>query len=173
MRIFQFLLFALLLLTTWPAEAKRDSVALARKAERQQKKEEYRREAELQRLAEPHFKGGDIDRFEAWVVSNLRLDYGAFPPGVPHIQLEVPFWVEADGTVSLSDEEYSSKNLYPRLVQEVERVILFSPEWEPGHDPLGNPIRTHQLLRMTLNSASYDPLPAARPAPRPMRRLRR
>lgn len=157
------------------AEAKRDSTSMARKAERQRQKEERRRQEEIEQRAKPRFEGGDIERFERWVLANLRHDFGMLPPDVPHVRVEVPFYVEDDGRTTLTDEDFASKQLYPRLVQEIERVILFSPEWEPGHGPLGNPIRSRQELSITIKNHHYT-APASAPRPRPVRpagRLRR
>lgn len=138
----------------------------ARKAEKERLKEERRIEAERERIATPHFKGGDIDKFESWVRANLRLDYGMLPPDVPHIRVDVPFYVEADGSVTLSKEETPSRKLHPRLVSEIERVILFSPEWDPAHDPdTGLPVRARQELSLTIKNQHY--MGAPRPAPRP------
>lgn len=171
-----------LLAAVVPAEAKNDSLKMAKKAEKKHEREERERIHEIERLAQPHFKGGDIDKFETWVVANLKFDFGTLPPDTPHVRVEVPFYVEADGSTSLCDEETSSKQLYPHLVFEIERVILFSPEWEPGHDLLGNPIRSRQLLALTLQNHSYigppvaphapAPRPVPKPTPRPGRRGR-
>lgn len=161
-----------MLLAAVPAEAGNDSLKMARKAEKQREKEERRKQAEIERLAQPHFKGGDIDKFEVWVVANLKFDFGTLPPDTPHVRVEVPFYVEADGSTSLSDEEIPSEKLYPRLVFEIKRVIQFSPEWEPGHDLLGNPVRSRQVLAITLQNHHYIGVTTA-PAPRPMRRGRR
>lgn len=161
----------LLLVAVEPAEAKHDSLKMARKAEKKREKEERKRLAEIERMAQPHFKGGDIDKFEAWVVANLKFDFGTLPRDTPHVRVEVPFYVEADGSTSLSDEESPSEKLYPRLVFEIKRVIQFSPEWEPGHDLLGNPIRSRQVLAITLQTHNY--IQPSAPAPRPVRRGRR
>ncbi len=160
----------LFLVAAEPLAAKNDSLKMARKAEKQREKEERKKLAEIERMAQPHFKGGDIDKFEAWVVANLKYDFGSLPRDTPHVRVEVPFYVEADGSTSLSDEEIPSERLYPRLVFEIKRVIQFSPEWEPGHDPLGNPIRTRQVLAITLQNHNYIGAPVA---PRPIRRGRR
>lgn len=160
----------LFLVAAEPLAAKNDSLKMARKAEKQREKEERKKLAEIERMAQPHFKGGDIDKFEAWVVANLKYDFGSLPRDTPHVRVEVPFYVEADGSTSLSDEEIPSERLYPRLVFEIKRVIQFSPEWEPGHDPLGNPIRTRQVLAITLQNHNYSGAPVA---PRPIRRGRR
>ena len=160
-----------LLVAMVPAEAKNDSLKMAKKAEKQREREERERLHEIERMAQPHFKGGDIDKFVAWVVANLKFDFGTLPRDTPHVRVEVPFYVEADGSTSLSDEECPSERLYPHLVFEIKRVIQFSPEWEPGHDPLGNPIRTRQVLAITLQNHNY--IGAPQPAPRPIRRGRR
>ncbi|MBE6196038.1 MAG: hypothetical protein E7137_02965 [Rikenellaceae bacterium] len=171
MRQIMMILSALLfLVAAEPLAAKNDSLKMARKAEKQREKEERKKLAEIERMAQPHFKGGDIDKFEAWVVANLKYDFGSLPRDTPHVRVEVPFYVEADGSTSLSDEEIPSERLYPRLVFEIKRVIQFSPEWEPGHDPLGNPIRTRQVLAITLQNHNYIGAPVA---PRPIRRGRR
>lgn len=157
MRLRFFLLIMLLALVAEPsAEAKNDSLKMAKKEAKRREKEERRRQAEIERLAQPTFKGGDIDKFEAWVVANLRQDFIAIPAGTPHITVEVPFYVEADGRTTLSDEDTLSKRQYPRIVQEIERVILFSTDWEPGHDALGNPIRSRQVATITLKNRNHD-----------------
>ena len=173
-RLFVFpLLLLVALFAPQQIEAKRDSLSMARKAERKRQKEERRQQEELEELAQPHFKGGNIDKFERWVLENLHYDYG----------IDVPFFVEADGSTSLTYENYASKNVHPRLAQEVERVILFSPEWDPAHGPLGNPIQSRQVLTLTLknrmhtdpslaNSPSHVP-PRPKPTPRPRRPVRR
>ena len=183
-RLFVFpLLLLVVLFAPQQIEAKRDSLSMARKAERKRQKEERRQQEELEELAQPHFKGGNIDKFERWVLENLHYDYGMFPPNAPHVTLDVPFFVEADGSTSLTYENYASKNVHPRLAQEVERVILFSPEWDPAHGPLGNPIQSRQVLTLTLknrmhtdpslaNSPSHVP-PRPKPIPRPRRPVRR
>ena len=159
-----------------PAEAKKDSAAMARKAQKElekeakkQAKEEQKRLEELERLATPHFEGGDIDKFEHWIVANLRRDFGPLPPDAPHIVVDVPFYVEADGRTTLTDEDTTDKRLHPRLVQEIERVILFSPTWEPGHDGFGNPIRSRQVASLTFkhDHSLPDPL-VIHPTPRPV-----
>lgn len=153
----------LLLIAAEPASAKNDSLKMAKKAQKEQQKKERERQHELERLAQPHFKGGDIDKFEAWVEANLKFDFGSLPRDTPHIYVEVPFYVEADGSTSLCDEDTPSKKLYPRLVFEIERVILFSPEWEPGHDLLGNPVRSRQVLNLTLYHHNNTPAAPVRP----------
>lgn len=171
LRLVFHLLTALLLVTlTESASAKSDSLKMAKKAQKEQQKAERRRQHEIKRPAQPHFKGGDIDKFEAWVEANLKFDFGSLPRDTPHIYVEVPFYVEADGSTSLSDEDTPSKKLHPRLVFEIERVIQFSPDWEPGHDLFGNPVRSRQVLSLTLyNHHSTAPAAPARPA----RRIRR
>lgn len=162
--------FVVSLFVALPTEAKNDSLKMAKKAQRQQEKQERERLAEIERMAQPRFKGGDIDKFEAWVVANLRFDYGLLPPGTPHVTIEVPFYVESDGKTSLSDEDTPSKHHYPRIVSEIERVILFSPDWEPGHDPFGRPLRSHQKVSITLKNPAYTaPVVPAGPR-RPIRR---
>ncbi len=162
-------LFALL--CVGEVEAKNDSLKMAQRAEREREKEERRRLAEIERMAQPRFKGGDIDKFEAWIVANLRFDYGLLPPGTPHVTIEVPFYVEADGKTTLSDEDTPAKHHYPRIVSEIERVILFSPDWEPGHDPFGNPLRSHQKVSIMLKNPAYTA--PAFPSPRVRRPIRR
>ena len=141
-----------------------------------QEKEERKRMAELERLATPHFEGGDIDTFERWIVANLRRDFGPLPPNTPYVKVDVPFYVEADGSTSLSDEDTTDEHLYPRLVHEIERVILFSPKWTPGKDAFGNPIRSRQVASLTFkhDPSQIDPWeihptprPGVRPAPHP------
>ncbi len=172
MRQITLLLTLLALCSFWqPAEAKNDSLKMAQKAERQREREERRRLADIERMAQPRFKGGDIDKFEAWVVANLRHDFGSLPPNVPHVTVDVPFYVEADGKTTLCDEDTPSKHHYPRIVSEIERVILFSPDWEPGHDPFGNPLRSRQEVSITLKNPAFM-APATPPVPvrRPIRR---
>ncbi len=156
-----------------PSFAKSDSAKIARKAEKEQQRAERRAEAEREYLAEPHFKGGDIEKFEKWVQANLKFDYGSLPRDTPHIRVDVPFWVEADGSTSLMEGDTPSKRLHPQLVEAIERVIPFSPEWEPAHDQMGNPIRSSQTLSLTINNHSYIAPITARPVgPRPMPRRR-
>lgn len=141
---------------------------MARKAQKKIEKEERERQAEIERAATPHFQGGDIDTFERWVIANLRRDFGPLPPNAPFLVIEVPFYVEADGSTSLSDEDTSDKRLHPRIVMEIERVILFSPTWDPGHDLFGNPIRTRQQLSLSFKHDHSSPKPiVVKPAPRP------
>lgn len=173
LRYLVLLLLFLAVLPPMEAEAKHDSTSMTRKAERQRQKEERCRQDEVEQRAKPRFEGGDMERFERWVLANLRHDFGMLPPDVPHVRVEEPFYVEVDGRTSLTDEEFASKQLYPRLVQEIERVILFSPEWVPGNGPLGNPIRSRQELSITIKNHHYT-APAPRPRPmRPAGRVRR
>ncbi|MBR5464902.1 MAG: hypothetical protein IKU77_03805 [Alistipes sp.] len=169
-----------------PVAAQTDSVVMDRKAEKEQakeakrqekeakkqEKEEQKRLAELERLATPHFQGGDIDTFEQWIVANLRRDFGPLPPNTPYVKVEVPFYVEADGSTSLPDEDTTDEHLYPRLVQEIERVILFSPKWDPGQDAFGHPVRSRQVASLTFkhDPSQADPWvihPTPRPVPSP------
>ncbi len=168
------LLLLVVMAMALPAEAKNDSTKMARKAERQLEREERERQAEIERMAQPRFKGGDIDKFERWVVANLRYDYGELPRSTPHVRIDVPFLVNADGTTSLVEGENPSEQLYPRLVHEIERVILFSPDWEPGHTPQGEPIPSLQTCSITLKNNDYIGMPTAGPKPRtrPVRRRR-
>ena len=166
------LLLLACLLFTPEVSAKKDSVAMAekaaKKAAKKAEKEERELQAEIKRRATPHFQGGDIDTFERWVVANLRHDFGPLPPGTPLIVVDVPFYVEADGSTTLIDEDTPSKAQYPRVVREIERVILFSPDWEPGEDMLGNPIRSRQELSLTLKHDHSTPTPVVvKPTPRP------
>lgn len=163
-RLFLLLLFCSL--SVWTAAAKKDSASMARKAQKKIEKEERKRQAEVERMATPHFQGGDIDTFERWIVANLRKDFGPLPPNAPFIVVEVPFYVEADGKTSLVDEEIPDSRLYPRVVQEIERVILFSPDWEPGVDPFGNPIRSRQTVSITLKPDHTGGVSAIHPTPR-------
>lgn len=162
-----FLILLLCCACSWTAEAKKDSAAMARKAQKKVEKEERKRQAELERMATPHFQGGDIDTFERWIVANLRKDFGPLPPDAPFIVVEVPFYVEADGSTTLVDEEIPDSRLYPRVVQEIERVILFSPEWDPGVDPFGNPLRSRQTASITLKPDHTSGVPVVHPTPRP------
>ena len=153
-------------------KAQKKEAKAQEKAQKKQEKEERKRMAELERLATPHFEGGDIDTFERWIVANLRRGFGPLPPNTPYVKVDVPFYVEADGSTSLSDEDTTDEHLYPRLVHEIERVILFSPKWTPGKDAFGNPIRSRQVASLTFkhDPSQIDPWdihPTPRPVPSP------
>lgn len=153
------------------AMAKKDSAKMAEKVAKKEskkaEKEARELEAEAKRRATPHFQGGDMDTFERWVIANLRRDFGPLPPGTPVIVVDVPFYVETDGSTSLIDEDTPSKTQHPRIVREIERVILFSPDWDPGEDMLGNPVRSRQELSLTLKHSHSAPQPTIHPTPRP------
>lgn len=143
MRSFHFLLFALLLLTTWPAEAKRDLVARRERPrkERAEKPQRGLNPQEQKMLQEgitpPKFLNGGVSRFATWVKQKL-----VYPNGLisyrEDIQLVVEFVVEQDGSMSILN---ITGSLHPEAIAEARRVFGLAPRWTPCQDANGELLR--------------------------------
>jgi protein TonB len=78
----------------------------------------------------PKFQGGDIDKFRQWVQEHL-----VYPPQALENQISgtvyITFVVEKNGTID-SKHIAILRGVDPLIDNEVIRVLLSAPKWEPG-----------------------------------------
>lgn len=76
----------------------------------------------------PKFRGGDLSQFRQWVMQNV-----VFPQSLLEARIEgvvvVSFVIDCDGILGLVRILQSP---HPELSEEVVRVLVRSPKWEPG-----------------------------------------
>jgi TonB family protein len=76
----------------------------------------------------PDFQGKSQDGFRQYIAENLRYPQIAAESGIEG-RVFVQFVVKSDGTV---DDAKIVKGVHPALDREAIRVVMSSPEWEPG-----------------------------------------
>lgn len=89
----------------------------------------------------PKFKTGDKNEFVKWVFNEI-----VYPPAAVKNKVQgrviLEFVINANGTVS---DVRVARGVNEELDAEAVRVVSDSPEWEPGRDEKGNPVK----VRMT------------------------
>lgn len=76
----------------------------------------------------PKFKGGSLMEYRQWVSSRLKYPIEAFNRNIEGKVL-VQFVVEKDGSIGDIAFRQTSHQMF---ADEVHRVLLLSPKWEPG-----------------------------------------
>lgn len=89
----------------------------------------------------PTFKGGDANKFSAWVSKNLRYPKAAAKAGIQG-RILVQFDICADGKVR---NIKVVNGVSPELDAEAVRVISASPDWKPGYVD-GKPVNVQFLF---------------------------
>lgn len=89
----------------------------------------------------PTFKGGNIMKFREWVMSQIKYPEEAAKQDIQG-QVVIAFYVEEDGSV---EETQIIRSPNTSLSNEVERVVMNSPQWEPGKND-GKPVRIKYTL---------------------------
>ncbi|MCC8036044.1 MAG: TonB family protein [Rikenellaceae bacterium] len=90
----------------------------------------------------PSFQKGDLTKFREWVISRTE-----YPSELKKESIKgnvvVTFVIERDG--SITDVQVLS-GLHPLLDREAVRAVEESPDWEPGLDENGNPVRVRMNM---------------------------
>jgi len=84
----------------------------------------------------PKFRGGDVDRFSAWVKERVKYPQIAQENGIQG-KVFIEFVVEPDGSVS---NIKIARGVDKSLDDEAVRVVSSSPKWTPGKQR-GSPVR--------------------------------
>jgi periplasmic protein TonB len=91
----------------------------------------------------PSFKGGDLDKFRAWVQKRTNYPQAAVDNGIQG-KVYLTFIVETDGSVS---NVTIVKGVDPLIDNEAVKAIQSSPKWSPGLQR-GQPVRVRYSMSL-------------------------
>ena len=89
----------------------------------------------------PTFKGGGPNNFATWVTSHVKYPKAAKKAGVEGT-VKVCFVVDTDGKIT---DAHVHEGVHPELDAEAVRVVMKSPQWEPGKKD-GKPVRVSYTM---------------------------
>lgn len=90
------------------------------------------------------FMGGNIETFQRWVAENLRYPEELKNQKVDQVKIVVKFTIGKHGYIVPSSIEFLQGSVKV-FNDEVRRVLLSSPRWEPGKQK-GEPVAVSYLL---------------------------
>lgn len=132
-----FILVALILMIGSPTNAT--------PKQKRQKTSTEQRENNKPNFIAPKFMDGDINRFRDWVNSRLEYPKSFMNRNIPMIKLSVDFLVDENGTAHVLTKVDESDPMYD-LYKAADDAINSSPQWEPGKDLNGNPVKVRYTL---------------------------
>ncbi|MBO7285883.1 MAG: energy transducer TonB [Alistipes sp.] len=90
------------------------------------------------------FMGGNIETFQKWVAENLRYPEEMKNQKASEVRIVVKFTIGKHGYIVPSSIEFLRGSV-KALNDEVRRVLLSSPRWEPGKQK-GEPVAVSYML---------------------------
>ena len=90
------------------------------------------------------FMGGNIETFQKWVAENLRYPEEMKNQKASQVKIVVKFTIGKHGYIVPSSIEFLQGSV-KALTDEVRRVLLSSPRWEPGKQK-GEPVAVSYML---------------------------
>ncbi|MBQ2842816.1 MAG: energy transducer TonB [Alistipes sp.] len=99
-------------------------------------------------IIKPTFKGGDLNRFRAWIVNRMHLT----PDQLVNDTLRVSFVVGKAGKL---EDITLIRGVEPYIDKHVMGILKYSPKWKPGIKD-GQPVRVKYTLPIVFRKSGGD-----------------